>query len=78
MVLYGITLVPLAEEICEDDIRLINPFYKDDVDFDESIWWSAQILKLLLERGADQGHLIKLAKSIFISYFSDQEDMVKR
>ena len=36
MVLYGITLVPLAEELRSADPGLISPFYADDAAFDGS------------------------------------------
>ena len=36
MVLYGINLVPLAEELRAADPGLISPFYADDADFDGS------------------------------------------
>ena len=34
MVLYGITLVPLAEELRAADPGLLSPFYADDAAFD--------------------------------------------
>ena len=34
MVLYGITLAPLAEELRAADPGLLLPFYTDDVAFD--------------------------------------------
>ena len=34
MVLYGITLVPLAEELKGADLGLLSPFYTDDSAFD--------------------------------------------
>ena len=34
MVLYGITLVPLAEELRAVDSGLLYPFYEDDAAFD--------------------------------------------
>ena len=36
MVLYGITLVPLAEELREADPWLISPFYVDNAAFERS------------------------------------------
>ena len=47
MVLYGITLVPLTEEIRAADPGLLYTFYADDADFDGSARNSAQILNLL-------------------------------
>ena len=37
MVLYGITLVPLAEELSAADPGLLSPFYVDDAVFDGSV-----------------------------------------
>ena len=34
MVLYGITLVPLSEELRAADSGLLSPFYADDAAFD--------------------------------------------
>ena len=34
MVLYGITLFPLAEELRAVDPGLLSPFYEDDAAFD--------------------------------------------
>ena len=53
MVLYGITLVSLAEELRAADPGLISPFYADDAAFDGSARQSAQLLRLLVERGPD-------------------------
>ena len=39
---------------------------------------SAQLLKLPVERGSDQGYLPKPAKSLFISDSLDQEEAAKR
>ena len=50
MTLYGITLVPLAEELRAADLGLLSPFYADDAAFDGSARRSAQLLKLLMRR----------------------------
>ena len=67
MVLYGITLVPLAEDLRAADTGLLSPFYEDDVTFDGSARRSAHLLKLLVKRGPDQGYFPDPAKSLFIS-----------
>ena len=66
MVLYGITLVPLAEDLRAVDLGLLSPFYADDAAFDRSARRSAQILKLLMKRGPDQEYFLETAKSLFI------------
>ena len=55
MVFYGITLVPLAKEIRAADPGLLTPFYVDDKVFEGLAQRSAQLLKILLERGTDRG-----------------------
>ena len=78
MVLYGITLVPLAEEFRAADPGLFSPFYADDVAFDGSAQRSAQLLKLLMNRGPDRGYFPEPAKSLFISETPGQEAATKR
>ena len=41
MLLYGITPVPLAEELRDADPTILSPFYADDVVFDRSAQRSA-------------------------------------
>ena len=53
MVLYGITLAPLAEDLRAVDLGLLSPFYADDTAFDGLARRSAQLLKLLMRRGMD-------------------------
>ena len=78
MVLYGITLVPLAEELQAADPGLLYPFYADDAAFDGLAWRSAQLLKLLMRRGPDRGYLPAPAKSLFILDTQGQEEAAKR
>ena len=74
MVLYGITLAPLSEELRAADPVLLSPFYADDAAFDGSARRSAQLLKLLMRRGTDQGYLPEPAKYLFISDTPGQEE----
>ena len=55
MVLYRITLAPLAEELQAADPGLLSPFYADDAAFDGLSRRIAQLLKLLMKRGPEQG-----------------------
>ena len=66
MVLYRITLVPLAEELRLVDPGILSPFYTDNEAFDGSAQQSAQLLKLLMKRGPDQGYFPEPAKPLFI------------
>ena len=56
MVFYRITLVPLVEELLAADLGLLSPFYADIVAFDGLARHSAQLIKLLMKRGPDQGY----------------------
>ena len=78
MVLYGINLVPLAEELRAADSGLLSPFYADNAVFDGSAGRSAPLLKLLMKRGQDRGYIPELAKSLFISETLEQEAGAKR
>ena len=78
MVLYDITLIPLAEELRAANLGLLSPFYADDAAFDGSARRSAQLLKLLMERGPDRGYFLETAKSLFILDTPGQEEAAKR
>ena len=78
MVLYRITLVPLAEELRSADSGGLSPFYADDASFDGSARRSAQLLKILIKRGPDRGYFPKPAKSLFILDIPGQEEAAKR
>ena len=78
MALYGITLVPLAKELRVADPGILLPSYADDVVFDGLARQSAQLLKLLMKRGADRGYFPEPAKSVFISDTLVQEEVAKR
>ena len=78
MVLYGITLDPLAKEPRAADPGFLSPFYADDAAFDGSERRSAHILKLLTERGADRGYFTDPAKSLFISDTPEQVEAAIR
>ena len=56
MVLYGITIILLAEELWAADLGIIYPFYADDAVFDRSANRISQFLNMLIERGLDQGY----------------------
>ena len=78
MVLYVITLVPLAEGLILADPGILSPFYTDDTVFDGSTRQSAQLLKLLMKRGPDQGYFPEPDNSLFILYTPGQEEAAKR
>ena len=78
MVLCDITLVTLTEELWTADPGLLIPFYLDDVMFDGSARRSAQLLKLIMDRGQEWGYLTKPANTLFIADSPDQEEPEKR
>ena len=49
MFLCGITLVPLIEEVREEDVALVAPFYVDGDAFDGLEHQSTRLLALLME-----------------------------
>ena len=69
---------PLAEELRAADPGLLSPFYADDAAFNGSARRSAQLLKLLMRRGPDQGYFPDPAKPLFISDTPGQEAAEKR
>ena len=78
MVLNGITLVPLAEELQSADPGLLSPLYADDAAFDGLARRSAQLLKMLKRRGPDWEYLPEPAKSLFILDTPGQEEAAKQ
>ena len=78
MLLYGITLTPLARELRAAESGILSSFYVDDVAFDGSAIRSAHLLKLFIERGVDRGYLTFLAKSLSISDNLGQEETARQ
>ena len=77
MVLYGITLISLAKELRAADLGLLSGLYVDDAEFDRLAQRSSQLLKMLMERGPDQGYSPEPAKSLFILHTPDQEEVAR-
>ena len=67
MIVYGITLVTLAEELRDADPTLLPPFYANDAAFDGSERSSAHLLNLPMERGAEWGYFSEPDKLLFIA-----------
>ena len=78
MVLYGITLVPLADELRSADPGLLSPFYADDTVLDGSARRSAQLLKMLMKRGPDWGYFPETAKYFSILDTPEKEEAMER
>ena len=77
MVLYGINLFLLPEEIWAVDPGLLYPFYADDTEFESSLRKRAHLLKLIAERVPDEGYFPEPTKSIFISDSLGQKNAAK-
>ena len=56
MVLYGITLAPLAEELCAASTDLLAPLYVDSDVFDGPADRSSGLTTLLLALGPERGY----------------------
>ena len=67
MVLYGINLVPLAEELRDVDPTLLSLFYADDTSFDGSERWSVAQLRLLIDQGPDRVYFPDPDKLLFLA-----------
>ena len=78
LVLYGVTLVPLAEDLQAADPWLLSPFYADDAAFDGLARRSAQLIKMLMRRGPERGYFPEPAKSLCILDTPGQEEAAKR
>ena len=74
MVIHGIKLVSLLEELHTEEPGLLSPFYADDAAFDRSEKRSVQLLKLLMEWGMDPGYFHELARLLFIYDTPEQEE----
>ena len=61
IVLCGITLVPLVEELRPADLGLLSPFYADNAAFNGSARQTAQLIEMLMKRGPDRGYFPELA-----------------
>ena len=78
MVLYGVTLVPLAEELRTADPEILSPFYADDAAVDDLARRSAHLLKPLMKSEPDRVYFPETAKYLFILNTPGQEEAVKR
>ena len=78
MVLYGITIVPLAEDIRDSNHTLLSPFYADDAAFDELARRSAAQLHMLMDQGTDRGYLPEPSKSLFIPDNPEEKEAVRQ
>ena len=78
MVVYGITLVPLAEEHMDEDPTLISPLYAKDAAFDGLARQSTDQLHLLIDLRPDRGYFPNTANSFFIADNPEDGDAERR
>ena len=74
MVLYGVTLVPLAEELFTAAPDLLVPIYLNDSAFYGLVNRSARLITLLLEQGTERGYFPEPTKALFICDSPSQEE----
>ena len=73
VVLYGISLIHLVEDLWAAYPGLLTPFYADDVVFYGLARQSFQIMKLLFDRITYQGYFPEPAKLLYIVRYPAQE-----
>ena len=78
MVIYGITLSPLAEELFASVTDLLAPFYTENATFNAPADRRTRLMTLLLERGMAKGYFPDPTKSLFICDSTAQEDTEKQ
>ena len=76
--LYGITLVPLAEELRDADPTLLSPFYVNNVAFYGLVRWCAAQVLLLMEQGPDKDYFPELSKNIFMAENSEEKEAAEK
>ena len=74
IVLYGITLVPLAKNLKDVDPIILSHFYTNDMSFNGSVMHSEAQFKLLMYQGPDQGYPPEPAESLFIADNPEEEE----
>ena len=77
MVLYGITLVLVGEELRDTYPNLQSPFYANDSSFDRPARRSMEQMLLLMDWVSDQGYLFNLAKLLFIANNLEEKEAAR-
>ena len=78
IILYGITLVPLTDNLMEVDPELLVTFYANDASFNALSGRIKWLLTLLLGKGEAQGYFLEPEKSLFIFDSPSQEGVAKK
>jgi hypothetical protein len=77
MLLYGVALVPLVEELRQADPMVMSPFYADDAVLDGGTRRLARLLRFLMEKGPEWGYYPEPEKSIFVADCPSQMDAAR-
>ena len=72
IVLCGIPLALLVEDLQAVEPGLLTQFYAYDALFIISLWRRAQLLNILIDRGSDWGYFPEPSKSLFIADSPEQ------
>ena len=78
MVLYGITLIPLAEDLRDEYPTILYPFNAKDAAFNGSARRSAAQLHLLIDWGTDRGYFLKPSKLLFIDKDPEEKEATRQ
>ena len=61
----------MVEDPREADLGLLTPLYADETVFNGSVGGSAHLLKLLMDRGTDQGYISEPSKYFLITDYPE-------
>jgi hypothetical protein len=75
MILYALTLLPLAESLRRDVPQAIQPWYADDSAADGKVSEVAAVTRLLMQRGPTRGYFLNTAKSVVVCKPTDQAEV---
>jgi hypothetical protein len=74
MVLYGLALTPLSEQLRQAVPSVVQPWYADDATMEGPVSGIARAMRLLQEQGPARGYYPEPAKSIFVGHTATLEE----
>ncbi|GAX18236.1 hypothetical protein FisN_31Hu011 [Fistulifera solaris] len=77
MILYGLTLTPIAEKIRENVKNIVQPFYADDVALAGKSSDISKAMEILMRYGPARGYFPEPSKSVVVCRQSDEEKCSK-
>eukprot|EP00957_Ditylum_brightwellii_P018888 1420548-Ditylum_brightwellii.AAC.1 len=66
MIGYGVALLPLADQLKEEEKKVLAPFFADDLSLDGPAQCNACQLRFMMDKGPDRGYFPEPDKSIHI------------